>query len=196
MCLPFAKVPLCLVRDLKVYAPFNSVANFLIGSSLIIITWVSVARISAQGPAPSSTALVTDSSWYLFVGSSLFAFEGIPCVLPIAESLSPKDRPRFLTVYVVTILVIGAGEWASIVKKNWHFNQVIKKKKKIPVPNYTSLHFASLRRQVYLSYSIVAYLSFGAKVNIIVTLNLGDNIFPAAAVRCMCKYILLRIYYV
>ena len=137
------EIPMCLLRDLKVFTPFNSIANGLVAGSLLVIIWCSFARIGTKGVHEGVVPVVPETA-LMFLGTCIFTFEGAAVAIPIGNSLAPSDRVHYLGIYVKVVLGIAI---------------------------------------LYAFYSLLAYLAYGPDVEVIVTLSLGDSLFPASTIQ-------------
>jgi proton-coupled amino acid transporter len=139
------EAPLSLIRDIGNLNCTNTIANAIIAICIFTVFACAAYTVARNGVHEGIERGVKIDTAFLFFGMCVFAFEGsISGIIPIAASLAPKDRNRFVPLFVVVVAWIGA---------------------------------------VYLVYSILSYLSYGPEVKTIVTLSLGDSIFPAATVR-------------
>jgi proton-coupled amino acid transporter len=97
-------VPLALVRKIKKFGVSSLVADvfILVGLGYIFVFGVSV--IAENGAQP--VTFINLQSFPLFIGTAMFAFEGICLVLPIAESM--KHPEQFNRVVEIGVLVVAA----------------------------------------------------------------------------------------
>lgn len=66
-----------LIRNLKYLAPFSMIANFLVGTCMIITFWY----VFQDMPSTKTVDYITDwHKWPLFFGTAIFALEGIGVV--------------------------------------------------------------------------------------------------------------------
>ncbi|GMM38806.1 Avt4 protein [Saccharomycopsis crataegensis] len=101
----FIFVPLSLVRNITKLSLSSLIANFFIFIGLAVIVYYTLADLAANGPAP--IANFNSSSWSLFIGVAIFAFEGIGLIIPIQESMiEPHKFPKVLFAVIVTVTVL------------------------------------------------------------------------------------------
>ncbi|KAJ3240723.1 neutral amino acid transporter [Chytriomyces hyalinus] len=105
-------VPLAWVRKIKYFSFTSLIADVFIMVGLVYIFYQDLFVLSTTGPS-------RDIIWFnlesfpIFIGTALFAFEGICLILPIAESMKhPEQFPMVLTLCITFIgtifIVIGA----------------------------------------------------------------------------------------
>ncbi|KAI8854095.1 transmembrane amino acid transporter protein-domain-containing protein [Chytridium lagenaria] len=105
-------VPLSWVRRIKHFSIPSLIADVFILMGLAYIFYHDLVVLGTEGVGPNIT-WVNLQSFSLFIGTAMFAFEGICLILPIAESMKhPEHFGSVLTWCVVTIgvifVVIGA----------------------------------------------------------------------------------------
>ncbi|KAJ3190391.1 neutral amino acid transporter [Gaertneriomyces sp. JEL0708] len=103
--------PLSWVRRIKHFSITSLIADVFILLGLAYILYYDIFTVSTRGPA-------TDMVWFnsqsfpLFVGTAMFAFEGICLILPIGESMKRPDRfPAVLgfSTIIIGIIFISVG---------------------------------------------------------------------------------------
>ncbi|KAJ3169352.1 neutral amino acid transporter [Geranomyces variabilis] len=100
-----AYIPLSWVRKIKHFSITSLVADVFIMVGLAYILYLDVLTIATRG-------IATDFVWFnnqsfpLFVGTAMFAFEGICLILPIGESM--KRPEQFGKVLCACTALIGA----------------------------------------------------------------------------------------
>lgn len=98
-------VPLSWVRKIKHFSLPSLIADVFILTGLGYIMYYCVVVLIDKGPA-------TDIVWFnakkfpLFIGTSMFAFEGICLILPIGQSM--KQPEKFHSTLVWSIFAIGS----------------------------------------------------------------------------------------
>ncbi|KAI8803871.1 transmembrane amino acid transporter protein-domain-containing protein [Cladochytrium replicatum] len=98
--------PLSWVRKIKHFSWTSLVADVFILLGLGYIFYYDFSILATRGPSPD-VELVNFKSFSLFVGTAMFAFEGICLILPIAESMKRPERfDRVLSLCVLTIGVV------------------------------------------------------------------------------------------
>jgi proton-coupled amino acid transporter len=115
--LPFF-VGLSWVRQLKFFVATNTAANIFILAGLSYIVCYCFYKLDLEGPAgkhegddgPGENSIAADgifmlkpSTFPLFVGSSIYTFEGIGLVLPLFSVASPALRPHYKGVLKSTV---------------------------------------------------------------------------------------------
>ncbi|KAJ3099196.1 neutral amino acid transporter [Phlyctochytrium planicorne] len=105
-------VPLAWVRRIKHFSVPSLIADVFILMGLAYIFYYDLTVLSTTGVAPGMVWFNMES-FSLFVGTAMFAFEGICLILPIAESMKqPEKFGWVLTTVIVTIgvtfVTIGA----------------------------------------------------------------------------------------
>ncbi|KAJ3345652.1 neutral amino acid transporter [Entophlyctis luteolus] len=110
-------VPLSWVRKIQFFSITSLVADVFILMGLAFIFSQNISVLSTVGPA-ADIIWFNMESFPIFIGTALFAFEGICLILPIAESMKePQKFPRVLTFCVIvigiTFMVIGASGYLA-----------------------------------------------------------------------------------
>lgn len=107
------EIPCTWIRDIRRLTPFNVTATFLIVyglSSCLLISFVHSFTEKEETVVESLTSLpAINSSWYMFIGTAFFVFEGNIClIVPLQEAVYKKeDRDRFPAVNQnVTICIV------------------------------------------------------------------------------------------
>ncbi|KAJ3109775.1 neutral amino acid transporter [Phlyctochytrium planicorne] len=98
-------VPLSWVRRIKHFSIPSLVADVFILMGLGYIFYYNLSVLATSGVA-QDFVWVNLQSFSLFVGTAMFAFEGICLILPIAESM--KKPEEFGWVLTLCVVVIGA----------------------------------------------------------------------------------------
>ncbi|KAI9204110.1 transmembrane amino acid transporter protein-domain-containing protein [Polychytrium aggregatum] len=98
-------IPLSWVRRIKHFSYTSIVADVFILLGLAYILYYDVTVLSTRGPA-RDLVWFNLNSFSLFIGTAMFAFEGICLILPIADSM--KRPERFSWVMTACIVTIGA----------------------------------------------------------------------------------------
>ncbi|KAI9366765.1 transmembrane amino acid transporter protein-domain-containing protein [Zopfochytrium polystomum] len=104
-------IPLSWVRRIKHFHVTSLVADVFILLGLGYIFYYDLTILATRGPA-HDIVWINAESFSLFVGTAMFAFEGICLILPIAESMKrPEDFGWILTlvIAVVGVIFIGIG---------------------------------------------------------------------------------------
>ncbi|XP_051159956.1 proton-coupled amino acid transporter-like protein pathetic isoform X1 [Leptopilina boulardi] len=86
--LPFL-MALCLIRNLKLLAPFSMVANCLVAVGLGITFYYVFDDLPPIGPVPKFASF---SQLPLFFGTAIFALEGIGVVMPLENNMKNPNH--------------------------------------------------------------------------------------------------------
>ena len=89
---------------MQTFATTNLIANALILYALIVLALHATTTIAHDPPASLATLpLFNRESFYLFVGTSAFVYEGSAAlVVLLQEAVKPDRRADFSTMYVRT----------------------------------------------------------------------------------------------
>lgn len=114
MCIIVAPLILfCMVKDLKILAPFSTFANFLMIFSMGFILF----EIFFSGPLKPLDQLEMVASyktWPIYFSSAIYAFEGISLVLPVYHEMREKSRFATLSGVLNTAMTLVAIMYFSI----------------------------------------------------------------------------------
>ncbi|CAL9733218.1 vacuolar amino acid transporter 4 [Monosporozyma servazzii] len=108
-------VPISFIRNISKLSFPALISNFCILFGLIIIIFFFFKHwIFELGLKPMDNIIygINPDRWSLFVGTAIFAFEGIGLIIPVQESMKqPELFPKVLrsVIFAVTILFIGMG---------------------------------------------------------------------------------------
>ncbi|CAL9727806.1 vacuolar amino acid transporter 4 [Monosporozyma unispora] len=114
-------VPISFIRNVSKLSFPALISNFCILFGLIIIVifmfkhWIIDLGLKPMGDIIYG---INSDRWSLFVGTAIFAFEGIGLIIPVQQSMkSPELFPKVLrsVIFSVTILFIGMGSIGYIV---------------------------------------------------------------------------------
>ena len=83
-------VPLCLIKDLKVFAWTHIIIDVMILCSLITICAFATVAIVERGGFDSHCIKSVGQFWPSGIGVSIFTFEGIGAILPIKDVIENK----------------------------------------------------------------------------------------------------------
>lgn len=98
-------IPLSWVRQIKHFSLSSLVANVFIVVGLLYVLGYDIVELSSHGVSPTIVAINTEK-FPLFIGTSIFAYEGIGLMLPISQAMrQPEVFPWILSV---TLLLLGA----------------------------------------------------------------------------------------
>ncbi|CAL8122208.1 unnamed protein product [Orchesella dallaii] len=104
----FPMILLSYIRDLKLLAPFSTLANVFMGTALAIIFYYifrdPLPPLDREGISPVFTSW---SQLALFLGTVLCAFEGIGMVLPLQNRMkTPQDFGGWNGVLNTTMIIV------------------------------------------------------------------------------------------
>ncbi|CAI5757121.1 unnamed protein product [Candida verbasci] len=103
-------IPLSLIRDITKLSLSAVLANFFILSGLLTILYFIFYQwlFFNEGQfGPNVEYLFNQSEFSLFIGTAIFAFEGIGLIIPIQESMiHPNNFPKVLAKVIFTIALI------------------------------------------------------------------------------------------
>jgi len=115
------ELPLSWIRDIRKLTPTNVLATFLIAYGLLACLFISLGV--EPNLIQSATRLPAwKDTWYLFVGTNVFIFEGsITLLVPLQEAVyKPEDKAKFpavnrkvITITVVFYIFFGMMCWAA-----------------------------------------------------------------------------------
>lgn len=111
-------IPLSFIRNVSKLSLTSLIANFLVMAGLIIVVFFVLKHLILDlhfTPAEGVIMGFNSSSWSLFIGTAIFAFEGIGLIIPVQDSMKhPEKFPLVLglvigaaTVLFVTIATLG-----------------------------------------------------------------------------------------
>lgn len=103
-------VPLSLIRDITKLSLLAVFANVFILTGLVTIVYFMLYQwlgVNHGHFGKNIEYLFNESEFSLFIGTAIFAFEGIGLIIPIQESMiHPNNFPRVLGQVILTIAVI------------------------------------------------------------------------------------------
>eukprot|EP00127_Corallochytrium_limacisporum_P002781 Clim_evm25s139 gene=Clim_evmTU25s139 len=101
--LVFAFVPLTWVRHMKYFGLTNLIADVIVIGTVIYTMTLNVEILADQGP--QEVHLIEYGGLLSFIGTSIYAFEGIAMVLPIQQSMKKKEKmPVLITNSLLGIM--------------------------------------------------------------------------------------------
>lgn len=99
-------IPLSFIRNVSKLSLTSLLANFCILSGLLIVVYFTVKEIAING-IKEFQPWINTSKFSLFIGTAIFAFEGIGLILPIQDSMkNPEKFPVVLSMVIVTITML------------------------------------------------------------------------------------------
>ncbi|CAI2364555.1 unnamed protein product [Moneuplotes crassus] len=99
--------PLTWVRRIQYFAKFHIFAVIIVITALVVILFCAVDNFEHN-----EIQTMNKSNWAVFVGTCVFAFEGVTIVLPVKNTTrNPKQFRLILTcmLAVISLLLIGFG---------------------------------------------------------------------------------------
>lgn len=145
--LPFLIV-MNLIRNLKYLAPFSMIANFLVGTCMIITFWY----VFQDVPSTKTVAYVADwHKWPLFFGTAIFALEGIGVVSINGRVVrnpsvaverfrygGGRRRNWFFFFFVASASILKHSPWTQLVRsyKIFKTNKTFKRNITMLLHNY------------------------------------------------------------
>ena len=102
-------IPLSFIRNVSKLSLTSLLANFFILSGLLIVLYFTSTEIIYNGVKPIEL-FINESEFSLFIGTAIFAFEGIGLIIPIQDSMRhPEKFPLVLALVLITITIIMVG---------------------------------------------------------------------------------------
>jgi proton-coupled amino acid transporter len=99
-------IPLSFIRNVSKLSLTSLLANFFILSGLIIVLFFTANEIFYNGTKPIEL-FINESQFSLFIGTAIFAFEGIGLIIPIQDSMRhPEKFPMVLAMVLITITIL------------------------------------------------------------------------------------------
>ena len=80
----------CLIKDLKILAPFSTLANALMIGSMLVILYELFFNGSLL-PLNELEMVAPFKNWPIYFSSAIYAFEGISLVLPVYHEMRTKE---------------------------------------------------------------------------------------------------------
>ena len=152
----FIYIPLAWVRRIKHFSVTSLIADVFILLGLAYIFFFDFFRISTKGIA-KDIVWINMESFPLFVGTAMFAFEGICLILPIADSMKkPEKFSSVITWCMITIGVvfITIGAMGYLALGNQVGTVIFLDLPKGPVPNGLQFFYAIA---IILSFPLCVY---------------------------------------
>jgi len=109
----FAFIPLAMIRKIQRLSVFALIADIFIVIGLIYLYYYDFANLATTGIA--EITLWNSEHFPLFIGTTIFTYEGIGLVIPITESMKePKRLPQVLwrTMAFITLLFTTMGAFS------------------------------------------------------------------------------------
>lgn len=120
-------IPLSFIRNVSKLSLPSLLANFFIMSGLILVLFFSFKHLIIDlqlKPAEGVVMVFNSNHWTMFVGTAIFAFEGIGLIIPVQDSMRhPEKFPMVLglvimssTILFITIASVGYLAYGSLIK--------------------------------------------------------------------------------
>jgi proton-coupled amino acid transporter len=93
------QVPLSWIRHIHYLEPTTMIADVGIVFGLVAILCVCAVKIVREGSTLGSQPAFNPVDYPLFVGTSVFCFEGLALTIPLQEALQPRHHARFPAFY-------------------------------------------------------------------------------------------------
>lgn len=99
-------IPLSFIRNVSKLSLPSLMANFFIFAGLFIVLFFTSKEIINNGIKPIEL-IVNESKFSLFIGTAIFAFEGIGLIIPVQDSMRhPEKFPLVLGLVLITITIL------------------------------------------------------------------------------------------
>lgn len=120
-------IPLSFIRNVSKLSLPSLLANFFVMGGLVIVLFFSFKQLAIDShmkPAEGVIIGFNSNRWTMFIGTAIFAFEGIGLIIPVQDSMQhPEKFPLVLglviitsTVLFITIASVGYLAYGSHIK--------------------------------------------------------------------------------
>ncbi|KAL6948582.1 hypothetical protein ACO0QE_001054 [Hanseniaspora vineae] len=103
-------IPLSFIRNVSKLSLPSLFANFFTMGGLLIVIFFVVKHLVIDlemKPAEGIIYGFNPNSWSLFIGTAIFAFEGIGLIIPVQDSMKhPEQFPKVLLLVILTACVL------------------------------------------------------------------------------------------
>ncbi|CAI4721608.1 AMP_1a_G0045930.mRNA.1.CDS.1 [Saccharomyces cerevisiae] len=103
-------IPLSFIRNISKLSLPSLLANFFIMAGLVIVIIFTAKRLffDLMGtPAMGVVYGLNADRWTLFIGTAIFAFEGIGLIIPVQDSMrNPEKFPLVLALVILTATIL------------------------------------------------------------------------------------------
>lgn len=103
-------IPLAFIRNVSKLSLTSLLANFFTMAGLIIIVFFVVKHLVIDLDLKPEAGIIygfNSSKWSLFIGTAIFAFEGIGLIIPVQDSMrKPEKFPLVLGLVILTATVL------------------------------------------------------------------------------------------
>jgi proton-coupled amino acid transporter len=99
--------PLTWVRRIQKFAKFHIFCDFVVLLAFIIIIFYAFANIAENEGISDDSQQINSDSFIVFLGTSIFVFEGVGIILPIKDICeTPKDYPKIVDLVLIFLTVM------------------------------------------------------------------------------------------
>lgn len=108
----FIYTPLCWVRKIQKFARYHVFADIALLITLVVVVVYAVANVAQKGSFATDVEMINKNNYLIFLGTSIYSFEGAGIVLPIRDVCKyPKDYPKVLLCVMgfLSVLFISFG---------------------------------------------------------------------------------------
>lgn len=105
-------IPLSFIRNVSKLSLPSLLANFCVMIGLVIVLYFSGKQLIVDNHMKAAEGMISgfnSNRWSMFVGTAIFAFEGIGLIIPVQDSMRHPEKFPFLLALVIgssTILFI------------------------------------------------------------------------------------------
>ena len=110
--------PMIWVRKIQVYAQFHLAADIIIVFVLIVIMSFAASNIVENKGFSNDIHFINTNTYLSFIGTSIFAYEGIGVVLPVKDTWKNPKNYSFIAILVLIVwsllyFIFGAFNYLS-----------------------------------------------------------------------------------
>eukprot|EP00927_Polykrikos_kofoidii_P008826 TRINITY_DN13689_c0_g1_i1.p1 TRINITY_DN13689_c0_g1~~TRINITY_DN13689_c0_g1_i1.p1 ORF type:complete len:522 (+),score=57.87 TRINITY_DN13689_c0_g1_i1:67-1566(+) len=99
-------LPMCLIRSMHSLEYPNLIADALVMLGIVTIVFYASTSLISDGTSADVQFFIPET-FGIFLGTSIFAFEGIPLILPIRESMREPERFTCVFTWVFIPVVLA-----------------------------------------------------------------------------------------
>lgn len=103
-------IPLSFIRNISKLSLPSLMANFFIMTGILIVVFFTAKHLFFDLhsiPAEGVIMNFNPNRWSLFIGTAIFAFEGIGLIIPVQDSMKhPEKFPQVLGLVIVTATIL------------------------------------------------------------------------------------------
>ena len=135
----------CMIKDLKILAPFSTLANILMIGSMGVILFELFFSSEPFKKIDEIDLVAPYSNWPIYFSSAIYAFEGISLVLPVQNEMNNKEAFRPWNGVLNTAMALVAIMYFSIGFYGYlKYGHDAQASITLNLPNQVSLSFFSL----------------------------------------------------